>query len=412
MAKPVSGAIIPPQNFSALPAPAGRPPLRLLDRYLLRSFLLPFLYCLAGFLAVWLIYDLSSSSQDFIENRVPPATIAYFYLTQLPAIALITLPVGLLLALLYSLGRMSQANEILAMLSAGVSLGRILAPFFSVGLAVTGVSLFLNYRLAPQAEAKKDQILAAMDAGGGKLEKSAFTLGHLFPNRTGHRLWFIEKMPNDLVRPLQGVQIEQQDALGALTDKIYAQTAEYDASRRTWTLRGAKLVRYSAEGDVLAESYPASHVISGWSETPWRIASSTLEPEKLSVPELREYIRLNADFSEVQLAPFRTYLAYRWALPWNCLVVVCVSAPLGIVYSRRSVLAGVAASIFLFFVILFMTNLFLALGRGDRLSPFWSAWSPNILFAAVGLVLLRVRALNRDRLPLTPRLMWDFLTAR
>lgn len=386
--------------------------MRLLDRYLLRSFLLPFIYCLVGFLAVWLIFDLSGNSQDFIENRVPPGTIIHFYLTQLPSIAVITLPVGLLLALLYSLGRMSQANEILAMLSAGVSLGRILTPFFSVGLAVTGLSIFLNYQLAPQAEARKDQLLAEMDAGGSKLERSAFTLGHLFPNRRDRRLWFIEKMPNDLVHSLQGVQIEQQDPQGAISEKIYARTADYDDAKRAWTMHGAKLVKYSPDGDVTAESYPATHVISGWTETPWRIASSILQPDKLSVPELREYNQLNADFSRTQLAPFRTYLAYRWALPWNCLVVVCVSAPLGVVYSRRSVLAGVATSIFMFFLILFMTNLFLALGRGDRLSPFWAAWSPNILFAAVGLVLLRVRALNRDRLPLTPRLMWDFLTAR
>ncbi len=395
-----------------LETPLRRSPLRLLDRYLLRSFLLPFIYCLVGFLAVWLIFDLSSNSQDFIENRVPPGTIFHFYLTQLPSIAVITLPVGLLLALLYSLGRMSQSNEILAMLSAGVSLGRILTPFFSVGLAVTGFSIFLNYQLAPQAEAKKDQLLAEMDAGGSKLEKSAYTLAHLFPNRTDHRLWFIEKMPNDLVHPLQGVQIEQEGPAGAVIEKIYAGAADYDSAKHTWNLHDTKRVKYSPDGDVVTKTYAPKSVITGWTETPWRIASSILQPDKLSVPELHQYIDLNSDFTRAQLAPFRTYLTYRWALPWNCLVVVCVAAPLGIVYSRRSVLAGVASSIFMFFLILFMTNLFLALGRGERLSPFLAAWSPNMVFMGVGLVLLRVRALNRDRLPLTPRLMWDFLTAR
>ena len=298
------------------------------------------------------------------------------------------------------------------MLGAGVSLGRILTPFFAVGLAVTGISACLNYQLAPAADAKKDQMLDEMEAGQSKLEKNAFTLGHLFRNRTDNRLWFVEKLPTDLAQPLQGVQIVQQDASGGIVQKLYARTARYAAPTRAWTFAGAKLVSYSAAGDVTAESYPASHVITGWSETPWRIASSTLQPDKLSVPELHDYLRLNADFTRAQLAPFRTYLEHRWALPWSCLVVVCVSAPLGIVYSRRSVLAGVASSIFIFALILFTTNLFLALGRGDRVAPFWAAWTPNIVFAIVGLVLLRVRALNRDRLPLTPALMWDFLTAR
>jgi lipopolysaccharide export system permease protein len=386
--------------------------MRLLDRYLLRSFLLPFTYCLVGFFAVWLIFDLSSNAPDFIDNRVSPGSIFNFYLSQLPYIMVITLPVGLLLALLYSLGRMSQANEILAMLSAGVSLWRILLPFFAVGLAVTGASIALNYELAPEAEAKKEQLLDEMDAGQDKLEKKAYTLGHLFRNRTDNRLWYVEKMPNDLSKPLQGVQVIQQDSDTNIIEKIYARTATYDSASRSWTLEGAKIVQYNPAGDVTAESYPPKHTISGWSETPWRIASSTLEADKLSVPDLKEYLQLNADFTPVQLAPFRTYLDYRWALPWSCMVVVCVSAPLGIVYSRRSVVAGVASSIFIFFLILFMGNLFLALGRGDRIPAFWAAWSPNFLFAFVGLVLLRVRALNRDRLPLTPALLWDFLTAR
>jgi lipopolysaccharide export system permease protein len=385
--------------------------LRLLDRYLLRSFLLPFAYCIIGFLAVWLIFDLSSEAPSFIENRVAPAAIASYYWSQLPAIAVITLPVGLLLALLYCLGRMSQANEILAMLSAGVSLGRILTPFFAVGLAVTAASTFLNYAPAPHAEAQKQQLQDEMEEGNGKLEKHAFVLGHLFRNRRDNRLWYVEKMPAHIGKPLEGVQVVQQDAKDDISDKYYAHTATFDPARKAWIFEGAKVVHFTPAGDVASEGYPAKRTFTGWSETPWRIASSLLEADKLSVPELHQYLTLNSDFTMAQLAPFRTYLSYRWALPWSCLVIVCVAAPLGIVYNRRSVVTGVAGAIFCFFLILFLGNLFIALGRGDRVEPFWAAWTPNMIFAVVGLILLRQRSLNRDKLPTTPATMWDFLTA-
>ena len=81
-------------------------------------------------------------------------------------------------------------------------------------------------------------------------------------------------------------------------------------------------------------------------------------------------------------------------------------------YSRRNVFVGVAAAIGLFFLTLFLTNLCLALGRGDRIPSFWAAWTPNILFFTVGLVLLRMRSLNRDRLPLTPAELRAFLFSR
>ena len=308
---------------------------------------------------------------------------------------------------------MSTSNELLAMLSTGVSLGRVLMPIFGVGLAVTAFSTYLSYALAPQADAQRELAEAQMEAGN-KLERMKYSLGYLFRNRRENRLWYVEKMYTDLKLPLDNVQVVQQDANDNITDKLYAKEGTFDAARNTWVFTGCKLVHYLPNGDVDPGTitYPARHEITGWSETPWRLASATLESDRLSVPELRQYLKLNSDFTGPQLAPFRTYLFVRWALPWMCMVVVLIAAPLGIVYQRRSVIVGVAASIILFLCFLFSDNLFHALGRGDRgVGPFWAAWTTNLIFGFIGAVLLRVRALNRDRLPLTPARFWDFLTA-
>ena len=380
---------------------------------MLRNFLLPFVYCVIGFLAVWLVFELSSNANEFINGGVSFKGILSFYAGQLPSISLIILPIGLLLALLFCLGRMSTSNELLAMLSTGVSLGRILTPVFCVGLAVTGFSTYLSYALAPQADAQRELAQAQMEAGN-KLERMKYSLGYLFRNRREDRLWYVEKMYADQTTPLENVLIIQQDASDNITDKIYAKRASYDFSRLAWVFTGCKLVHYLPNGDVDPgkTTYPERHEVTGWSETPWRLASANLEAERLSVPELRQYLALNSDFTGLQLAPFRTYLDVRWAIPWMCMVVVLIAAPLGIVYQRRSVIVGVAASIILFLCFLFLDNLFHALGRGDRgVGPFWAAWTTDLFFGVIGLALLRVRALNRDRLPLTPARFWDFLTA-
>ena len=249
---------------------------------------------------------------------------------------------------------------------------------------------------------------------GNKLERMKYSLGYLFRNRRENRLWYVEKMYADLKTPLAGVQIIQQDDHDNIVDKLYAKQAMYDAPRHTWVFTDCKLAHYLPNGDVApgTTSYPARHEVAGWSETPWRLASATLEADRLSVPELRQYLALNSDFTGPQLAPFRTYLDVRWALPWMCMVVVLIAAPLGIVYQRRSVIVGVASAIILFLFFIFFDNLFHALGRGDRgISPFWAAWTTDLCFALVGLILLRVRALNRDRLPTSPARVWDFLTA-
>jgi lipopolysaccharide export system permease protein len=369
--------------------------MRLLDKYILKSFLVPFLLCFFGFLAIWLVFDLSDNAADFIEAKVKAKVILQFYLVQLPQITMVSLPVGLLLALLYSMSRMARTNEIISMLTAGRSLGRVCLPLILVGVFLTGVSTVLNYKLAPQAASLKEQIRAELR---GKKQKKRFIESQLFRNRAEGRTWYVQRMPsrpdNDAV--LDGLHISEQDAEGNILTKWYARRATYKEESKTWQFTRGKTVKFDAAGNILSDKPWQTLEISNWRETPWRIASSTFEPESLSVPELRAYLKYNADFPPPLLAPYLTHLNYRWALPWTCLVVVLIAAPLGIVFSRRGMVTSVAAAIFLFAAQNFSTNLMLALGKGDRLPAVVAAWLPNALFAAIGLYLLYLRSTNRD----------------
>jgi len=104
----------------------------------------------------------------------------------------------------------------------------------------------------------------------------------------------------------------------------------------------------------------------------------------------------NSDFPDKRLAPYRTHQNFRWALPLICVVVVFLAAPMGIVYSRRGILGGVAMAIGLFFSLVFASSLFIALGKGSRVPPFVAAWGPLLIFFAIGLFLLWFRSTNRD----------------
>src|SRR5919109_357309 len=133
--------------------------MKLLDRYVLRNFLQVYLYCIAGFISIWLIFDISDNISTFLDQRAGLFLVLRYYAAQLPEILMILLPVSLLLALLFSLGRMSRANEIVSMLTAGRSLPRLLLPLIGVGLLTTGAAMALNYSMAPHAEVSRQRIL-------------------------------------------------------------------------------------------------------------------------------------------------------------------------------------------------------------------------------------------------------------
>ena len=118
--------------------------MRLLDRYVVRNFLQAYIYCIVGFLSIWLIFDISDNISTFLRRAGRARQRgAVLPLTQVPQILVILLPVSLLLALLFCLGRMSRANEIVSMLTAGVSVPRLLLPLFVIGLLTIGVSIAL-----------------------------------------------------------------------------------------------------------------------------------------------------------------------------------------------------------------------------------------------------------------------------
>ncbi len=373
--------------------------MRLLDRYILRQFLRAYLFCITAFLAIWIIFDFSDRLATFLDQDVKTMDILHYYLVQAPAIIVTILPVALLLAVVACLGRMSRTNEIVSMLGAGISVPRLLLPLIVMGLLTSAVSSALNYALAPHAEfAGRGEY---QEMRGREDPREAAIQGHVFRNRTANRTWFIQSFQiqqNDF----RNVQILQQDEADDIVTNYMAPLATYHPEAATWELKDAKVVKYDRSGEIIDEQHLPSLTVTEWDETPFRLASATMRAEYLSIDELHDYLHFNADFPSTVLAPFATHLQYRIALPWTCTIIVILAAPLAIGFTRKGVLASVAAAVALLFSFNFLDHLFVALGEGDRISAWAAAWTPNIIFAVAGLSLLYMRSTQRELRELNP----------
>lgn len=366
--------------------------MRRLDRYVMLHFLQAYFYCIAGFLAIWFIFDVSDNISSFLEQRISRVMILKYYGTQIPQILVVLLPIALLLALLFSLGRLSRSNEIVSMLTAGVSLPRVLAPLLLIALLTTAASTALNYSLAPHGELARKRFLEEPTS-----RRQLFGLtAQIFRNRTDNRTWFIQQFfPGE--NRFNTVHIVQQDANDNIITAYIATVALYHPENHAWELQETKVVHYDEVGNITETvPYVKSLLLTDWSETPFRLSSANVRAEHLSVPELRDYLNYNADFPGTLLAPFATHLQYRLALPWACAVVGLIAASLGVGYSRRGIVSSVAAATLIVFAMIFTTHLFLALGEGARIPTWAAAWTPIAVFALIGFVLLYYRATNRE----------------
>ena len=162
--------------------------MRLHDRYLFRELLTPLAFCLVGFLIFWISFFLFTQMETIQEKHMDLRdTMAYCALS-LPGTLVLLLPILLLLAMLYTLTQHARHNELTALRAAGVSLMRLCAPYFAVGLLATGIYFALNEFAVPYCDDQVEQIL------GGHLKKEAAAKG--IPQRTkgffnarSHRYW-------------------------------------------------------------------------------------------------------------------------------------------------------------------------------------------------------------------------------
>src|SRR5213080_2637703 len=219
--------------------------MRLLDRYVIRNFLQVYFYCITGFISIWLIFDVSDNISSFIDNHIGLALVARYYGTQIPQVFIILLPVSLLLSLLFALGRMSRANEIVSMLTAGVSLPRVLLPLIGMGLLTVAASMALNYSLAPHAELARKTFLSEAQA-----RPSRSIEGQIFRNRTDARTWFVQNFRHG-GNSFNNVQVLQQDANDNIVTNYVAGRAFYRPETRTWDLENVKVVHYDPAGNIL-----------------------------------------------------------------------------------------------------------------------------------------------------------------
>ncbi len=362
---------------------------------MLANFLWPLAFCITGFVGLWVIFDFGQSGLGLLADEVPFTEILGYYLTLLPAVVVLTMPLSLLLAILYSLTRMSRRNEIISFLTAGVSLPRMAAPIFLVGVILSLVSFGLHYRLAPRAESVAKDGIQEFRAS---VTQTRRMYAHIFRNNQENRLWFLHRVPLDEgpAPRFRGVQVIQQHPDRGGFTKYYAQFAHYDVSEQMWVFQRAKRIDLDADGGLVREEVVRTIRIGGWSERPFHIMSSQLKASAMGVPELQDYLEQSAVFTPAQLAPFRTHLWFRFANPWTCFAVTLFGVPLAIVFNRRGMLGSVGWAIAMFFLLWVTSQIAVALGEGQRLQPGVAAWFGVSFFSSIGLVLFYFRANNRD----------------
>ncbi len=358
----------------------------ILDDYVLREFVLNLGLVLATFLLLLLVFTIFELLGDILRNQIAPLIVAEYLLDVSPYFLYNIAPLGILLAVLITLGLMQRSNEITAIKATGISIYRILTPLL-VGCAVLAVTLFVCDQLyLPYANKRQDALR--------NLIKGKPAQTYLNPDRK----WIFGQHSNiyyyelfDSERNEFGrLSVFQFDPVSfQLNQRIYCARARWEEDLRQWVctqgwereLRGPAIADYRK---FQLATFPFVD------EPPTYFKKEVKQSSEMNAQELRRYIH-DLEQSGFDVVRLRVQLEKKFAFPVITLVMAVLAVPFALFANRRGAITGVATAVAIAVVYWTVSGLFEAMGNISELPPFLAAWSPDLIFALLsGYMILRV----------------------
>lgn len=128
--------------------------MRLLSRYLLRELAAPFLFALAALTSILLLNQIAKRLPDLVGKGLSAGVVVEVLVLSLPFIIALTLPMAVLVAVLYAFSHLAADSELTAMRAGGISVGQMLRPVFFAGLSVAVFNFLFIDQVLPRSNAR------------------------------------------------------------------------------------------------------------------------------------------------------------------------------------------------------------------------------------------------------------------
>lgn len=368
--------------------------MRVLDRYVARELLGPFLFGFGLFSMALVCGDALFKLTLYLAQGAPPLLVLKLFGLKLVTQTVFTLPMAMLLSVLLAFGRLSGDSELVSTQASGIPFSRLAVAPACFGLVVSLCHLvLLEYAIPPASKASRQterviQTLIAKEMAAAAIGNQAI-VAQQYDGETLRSVMAAQR-----VDPLTGhfhkvALLEYHE--GKLRTILQAQEAEW-AQGSDWRFRNVEIVTLGLAGGRQAWVRDVeSLVVRAFHKTPRQIESEQRKPYELSYPELRWLIAS----LKSQGAPKGTTrrlevgLHNKLSTPFASLVFAVLAAPLGLRRHRSGPGIGLGISILVMFGYYFLWHGMTIMGEHGQVPPWAAAWAANIGCTLAGIVMIR-----------------------
>jgi lipopolysaccharide export system permease protein len=355
--------------------------MKLMDRYIIRELIVPFL---TGSITIALLFaanQLIYIMKTFNVANVPPAAMVQMIFYKMPFWLNMTLPAGISLAASLALTRLSRESEITAMRASGVRVLRVILPVAMFGFVVAVGNFYLVEKIMPIAEQKAHRIEIEVGVANAPMFRTNVWLSLQQYNVSIGEI----KAGKDDTLEIKNIVLGERPGSDTITF-MYAPTGLY--KRGIWTFDAAQIWVVSPKS-MHFEEITGKKVTVPQPIFPSDIFDQSQAPVDKTAGDLIAAIqagkRIGRDMTREEIQ-----LHERFSVPAACIVFAIIAPIFAIIFAKTGSFAGVMLS---FILVLLYYNAFVIstdiFGKNHWLSPWLAAWLPNFVFAALGLIGVR-----------------------
>lgn len=359
--------------------------MKILERYLLKNFLGPLLFCTFFFFAMFIFVDGFNNLDEFMKHGTPARLVAAYYAAMFPLVTNQIMPAAALLAALFFIGNMNRHHEISAMKASGVSGFRILLPVLSAGFLLSVAVFVVNETAAPRAAA----LTAAIKRGLVEDGPGAFA-GRTLRNVTllagDNRMVYARELALDTGSLHEVIVLEQDPDLG-VKSKTTAEKGIW--SEDGWVFYNAVRVEFDRRGAVIGVPVAMKKADSGIREGPLEFIRQDTEMQFMNTRQLRRHIEQAREAGFKPSNRILVELYHKAVSPFASFVILVVGGPAAIRIRQGGALIHLGMGLSLVAAYYLAIAVSLALGKGGFFPPALAAAFPHTFFLAAGAVLMR-----------------------
>ena len=370
--------------------------MRILTKYILREHLGPFLFGIGLFAFIFLSDKLFQLTDLIVTRGVPPSQVGKMLMWILPAIFAEIAPVAWLLATLMAYSRMAQDNEIAPLRAAGQSFLVLATPALLSAVCLSLGLVWFNDQVLPRANwSFKELHFNVIQTRAAIIIQPRYFISEF----DGH-IFYVE---------------DKEEPAGILHNIIvYAVNPPPRQANVILAKEGQLVFNPESRRVILKLRDGEMHEISPLDRARYRRITFKAYDLDLDVNRAlaRQNVTATRSFSEMTFAelsqdivsrrettgqdkPGLSALApllelhKRIAIPFACLAFGLIGFPFGILVRRGG--RGIGFSLSLVFTMVYYLLLVLGRTLGEKaiISPWLSAWLPNVIIAGIGLLVMR-----------------------